>query len=325
MYETGSGHIFQNYINNIKAPPAVAWPKDRNFSVLLKREGEGNPWHSLLEILSLTLSFDVLRMSRDPVKNEPLFTAADMANTQIVVLDDRLDGPYWDLWRLFAHKPILRLADLTEDAQVDNLIIPLAGGGNPLWQGDWQVQNCGISGLLQTFVARVLAFYSVESRSSKDKIIVTFIDRHAGRRLVDQERLLDLANTRFPHVEVQITDFTSLSFKDQIQVVHDSDVLVGVHGAGLTHALWLKPAVSVVEILPYGLNHKGFRNLAQLLGHSYFSIHATENKVGGRRRRRKRDKWHTEDVVVEEERWLNLIGVAVANVYNKRERNFDVA
>jgi protein O-GlcNAc transferase len=325
MYDTGSGHIFKNYISNIESPDSVAKPEGRNFSVLLKREGEGNPWHCLLEILSLTLSFDVLRMSRDPGKKEPLFTEADMANTQIIVLDDRTEGPYWDLWRLFAPKPILRLADLTEDTQIDNVIIPLAGGSNPLWQGDWQVQNCGISELLQTFIARVLAFYSVESRPSKENIVVTFIDRQHGRRLVDQDRLLDLANTSLPHVEVRTADFATLPFKDQMQVVRDSDVLVGVHGAGLTHALWLKPALSVVEILPHGLNHKGFRNLAQLLGHSYYSMHASENKPARMGRLRRRDKWHTEDVVVEEERWLHLIGGAVANVYNKRERNFDVA
>jgi protein O-GlcNAc transferase len=324
MYHTGSGHIFENYISNIEEPTAVAWPKERKFSVLLSREGEGNPWHCLLEILSLTLSFDVLRMSRDPATNEPLFTEADMANTQIIVLDGRENGPYWDLWQLFAQKPILRLADLTEDTPIDNLIVPLAGGGNPIWQGDWHVQNCGTSELLRTFVARTLAFYNIESRSSPDKIVVTFIDRHEGRRLIDQDRLLELANTSFPHVEVQLRDFAALSFKDQIQAARDSDVFVGVHGAGLTHALWLKPSTSVVEILPHGLEHKGFRNLAQLLGHSYFSAHASENG-GGRRRLRKRDRWHTEDVVIEEERWLHLIGAAVANVYNKRERNFDTA
>ena len=273
----------------------------------------------------MTLSFDVLRMARSPVDNEPIFTASDIANTQIVVLDNRLDGPYWDLWRLFANKPILRLSNLTETTPIDNIIIPLAGGSNPIWQGDWEVQSCRVSELLRTFVARVLSFYRVEARPSDEAITVTFIDRHEGRRLVNQTQLLAQA-AAIPHVRIRPVDFAALSFKAQIQAVRDADVLIGVHGAGLTHALWLKPGMAVAEVLPHGLAHKGFRNLAQLLGLGYFSLHAAEEEVPGKDGKRlKRDKWHTHDVLVEEDRWLRLVRAAVADVYNRRDRNFDVA
>jgi protein O-GlcNAc transferase len=273
----------------------------------------------------MTLSFDVLRMSRSPVDGEPIFTASDMANTQIVVLDNRLDGPYWNLWRLFANKPILRLSNLTETTPIDNIIIPLAGGSNPILQGDWEVQSCRVSELLRTFVARVLSFYHVEARPSHEAIAVTFIDRHEGRRLVNQTRLLAQA-AAIPHVRIRWVDFAALSFKAQIQAVRDADVLIGVHGAGLTHALWPKPGMAVAEVLPHGLAHKGFRNLAQLLGLGYFSLHAAEEEVPWKDGKRlKRDKWHTHDVLVEEDRWLRLVRAAVADVYNKRDRNFDVA
>jgi hypothetical protein len=325
MYDTGTGFLFKKYITNLGTLNFVPQSKTRNFSVLLKREGEGNPWHCMLEILSLTLSFDVLRMARNSMDNDPIFTEADIANTQIVVLDNRLDGPYWDLWRLFANKPILRLSNLTEATPIDNIIVPLAGGSNPIWQGDWEVQSCGTSSLLRTFVTRVLSFYRVETPSPNSAITVTFIDRHEGRRLVNQTRLLALAST-IPHVRIHSVDFTPLSFPDQIRAVRDADVLVGVHGAGLTHAMWLHPGAAVAEILPHGLAHKGFRNLAQLLGLGYFSLHAAEEEVPGKGGRRvKRDKWHTHDVFVEEDRWLRLIRAAVADVYNKGDRNFDVA
>lgn len=76
----------------------------------------------------------------------------------------------------------------------------------------------------------------------------------------------------------------------------------------------------MVEILPPGLNHKGFRNFAGILGHSYYSTHASGFAVDID----KRDEWHNKDVLVEEDRFLELMDVAVKDLYNRGMRNFDV-
>ncbi|EEY20147.1 DUF563 domain-containing protein [Verticillium alfalfae VaMs.102] len=76
-------------------PSALAYPKrppPKNF-LLLKREGETNPWHCLMEIYSSYMAMDVLRMSRDQ-DNKPFFRAPeDVNDTQVVILDAREDGP----------------------------------------------------------------------------------------------------------------------------------------------------------------------------------------------------------------------------------------
>lgn len=48
--------------------------------------------------------FDVLRMAQDPLNsNGPLFGhPVDTHDTQAVILDDRVNGPCWDVWQLFA-------------------------------------------------------------------------------------------------------------------------------------------------------------------------------------------------------------------------------
>lgn len=142
-YETGPHTVFDNFVDlRPKATKAVGLvpPADQSsFTILLKREGPGNLWHCLMEIMSLSWTLDVLQMSPDPSRQESgraFLTADDATNTQVVILDDAPDGPSIDLWHLFAQKPTLRLAELPAGADVGHVIIPLAGGSNPIWQGD---------------------------------------------------------------------------------------------------------------------------------------------------------------------------------------------
>ncbi|KAH7009064.1 uncharacterized protein B0I36DRAFT_370496, partial [Microdochium trichocladiopsis] len=81
-----------------KAALAASDWTPRTFTYLLKREGSGNIFHCLHEILSMTQTFDALRTTRDPVTGNPFFvTMQDVANTQIVIIDGHSDGPYFDL------------------------------------------------------------------------------------------------------------------------------------------------------------------------------------------------------------------------------------
>ena len=64
----------------------------------------------------------------------------------------------------------------------------------------------------------------------------------------------------------------------QVAMVADADVLVGIHGAGLAHQLYMKPNGAVFEIGPYQndgrivLGGGPFSRLATLLAHNY-AIH----------------------------------------------------
>ena len=53
-----------------------------------------------------------------------------------------------------------------------------------------------------------------------------------------------------------------------MKLVSEADILVGVHGASLTHALLLKPASTVIEIKPLFTGGLGY--VAQLSGAGYF-------------------------------------------------------
>ncbi|OQE18771.1 hypothetical protein PENSTE_c017G02853 [Penicillium steckii] len=318
-YDTGPSRVLDSWVQ-MEHEAEFSPQKSQNYTILVKREGATNVWHCLMEIYSMVLSLDILQMTSQPdMPLKPFLSERDAVNTQLIILDDHEDGPYYELWSIFAKKKVIRVKDVPPNTTFENIIVPLAGGSNPLWQGDWKINSCESSALLDTFANRVLAFYSLQNTKPRqnEKITLTFINRVDGRRLVDQEKYLKKLQNEFPLVKVQSIDFAAISFKEQLKIIQETDVLAGVHGAGLTHGIFLPPGSAMVEILPNTLNHKGFRNVASLRGHSYFSTHALKDS--------KKRNWQSEDISIEIERFMSVMEVAIKTMYNKGLRNYDVS
>ncbi|KAH8839405.1 hypothetical protein MCOR27_007520 [Pyricularia oryzae] len=309
-YETGPREIVDRYVDFQNKPSenlgdnanSAKGQRPLPINILIKREGSAHPWHTLMEIWSLANTIDVLRLSADPEAGGAFFTVPnDAKRTQTIILDNNEDGPFYDLWALFTgRKPVrlsaaleaLKKGDLTVDttlalspSQLYEVVIPLAGAANPLWQNDWDDRDCKDAPLLKVFVRRVLHHLGLErfepptmplSPSPNKKIKLTFIDRRGSRKLLGQEKLLEATRRAHPDVEIRSIDFASLSFVEQIRLVRsETDILVGAHGAGLTHIMFLQGeweggGKAVVEIQPEKMSYKGFRNLAYMLGHEYF-------------------------------------------------------
>jgi protein O-GlcNAc transferase len=363
-YETGAGIIFDQFTEldtaptNIEAARAVVsagLPSPR-FQLLLKREGETNPWHCLMEIYSAWMSVDVLRMARDPLNNNrPFFQhPEDTHDTQVVILDDRDDGPYFNLWQLFAERTPVRLSKLMSEhvagspsvSAETTIIIPMAGASNPMWQNDWEVRDCSEAQTLRVFAQRVLGFYRIEDQPrDPDQIMVTFVDRQETRKLLDKDELFEALQATTPHIKVQTVDFAAISFPEQLRVIRDTDVLVGVHGAGLTHTMFMRENLgAIVELQPEtmrdpqtGQTHNGFRNLANMLRLNYFRIHVPQvpappdekarsdrRSLYGKRTVEKRASWHVDNVKVDKDRFLEVVSMAIKAMYTKGIRNLDV-
>jgi len=108
--------------------------------------------------------------------------------------------------------------------------------------------------------------------------IVTYVNRQlTGRRLTAQSaedlvqslQALDDADV----VEFYNAQMESLSRAEQFCLAAKSDLLVGVHGNGLSHMLWMKPGSAVLEIMNAGGFAPDYALLAQIANHRYFAIH----------------------------------------------------
>lgn len=73
------------------------------------------------------------------------------------------------------------------------------------------------------------------------------------------------------HVERIAFDFRDkVPFAEQMRNTATADILVGMHGAGLTHTLWMPPWAALVELLNCG-EVRCYRDLAAMSGHFYLT------------------------------------------------------
>ena len=96
----------------------------------------------------------------------------------------------------------------------------------------------------------------------------------SGRERRHIPNLVDLNADDSIFESLEFVDFARINPADQISLAQGAQTLVGQHGAGLVHMLWLKKGSHVIEIappLPVEVIEI-FERLAQVLGHSYTRI-----------------------------------------------------
>lgn len=244
--------------------------------MLVRREvsDQQNIWHQLMQISQARHTIDALRMAVNAETGEPWLSAEDASRVQVVFDDDRHHA-LEDLWNIVGRSPI-RTSDLVPGTCYGNVIVPMAGSSSPFWSaliGNMK-QACYRQTLLDTLVNRVFDHYGVEVRSSGDirqDLTITIVNRAENRKFINLDRWVVTLRDRHPNFNIDVVDFAEISFTAQLQLIQNTDVLVGHHGAAMTHTLFMPPESAVVEVLPPYFLQRGFRSLGRMRGLQYFT------------------------------------------------------
>jgi protein O-GlcNAc transferase len=114
----------------------------------------------------------------------------------------------------------------------------------------------------------------------KDKLRVTLLARGTQfRNILNQDQLVkDIKKKLSNEIELKIVAYDlSTPFVDQVKQTHNSDIFMSMHGAGLTHLLFLPDWAAVFEV--YNCEDKDcYADLARLRGVQYYTWEK-ENKV----------------------------------------------
>jgi EGF domain-specific O-GlcNAc transferase len=133
-----------------------------------------------------------------------------------------------------------------------------------------QINGCEKSGLFHAFSEHVLHRLDIEQLPRQSpKLRITFLARRSMyRRILNEDELFAelLKDERY---EAQIVDFDhGITFSDQLRVVRNTDILIGMHGAGLTHLLFLPKWAALFEL--YNCEDPNcYRDLARMRGVHY--------------------------------------------------------
>ncbi|CAH1794041.1 unnamed protein product, partial [Owenia fusiformis] len=107
-----------------------------------------------------------------------------------------------------------------------------------------------------------------------DDITIAVLWRHEFNRSIKDlgplERKISNEEELIRKIRVRFQDFTVVDFdpgdytpQDQAALFTQVDILIGMHGAGLTNILYMAPFSGLIELFPFGQNENYFRALTR--------------------------------------------------------------
>ncbi|XP_071867381.1 EGF-domain O-GlcNAc transferase isoform X2 [Bombus fervidus] len=181
---------------------------------------------------------------------------------------------FQDAFQAFTRNPLWDLHTFRgETVCFKNLVFPLL----PrmifgLYYNTPLIYGCEKSGLFKAFGDHVLHRLRIPHHERKDqRIRVTLLSRDTQYRRILNEDELTKALKENPEYKVRKVVYNKkISFKKQLEITRNSDIFIGIHGAGLTHLMFLPDWAAVFEI--YNCEDPGcYKDLARLRGVKYFT------------------------------------------------------
>ncbi|KAL0215334.1 hypothetical protein P9112_007518 [Eukaryota sp. TZLM1-RC] len=147
--------------------------------------------------------------------------------------------------------------------------------------------------LIERFKARLFGFHNITTTQSKTKKAVLIDRAPYNRQLVSIKSkgwVLQLQQFfKQNNWDLNIIRFSDLDIVEQIRAVSNANLLVGVHGAGMAHLLWMPESSGVFVLYPSGCINYVYNFLAETLGHFHLShdvsladtLFSTSSKISG--------------------------------------------
>ncbi|XP_052852382.1 EGF domain-specific O-linked N-acetylglucosamine transferase [Drosophila gunungcola] len=197
--------------------------------------------------------------------------AAFNTDVQILIWETYpYDSPFRDTFKAFSQRSVWTLSDV-EGKRVcfKNVVLPLL----PrmifgLFYNTPIIQGCSNSGLFRAFSEFILHRLQIPYKPPQRIIRITYLSRRTKyRQVLNEEELLAPLEANEEY-SVQRVSYERLPFTDQLAITRNTDILIGMHGAGLTHLLFLPNWACIFEL--YNCEDPNcYKDLARLRGVRY--------------------------------------------------------
>ncbi|XP_076048525.1 EGF-domain O-GlcNAc transferase isoform X2 [Oratosquilla oratoria] len=255
---------FQELTESVKKGPMCdVWVEHPTY--IMKIDATVNMYHHFCDFFNLYASQHVNSTGE----------AAFSVDNQIVIWESY---PYYSnfgvMWKVFSKRQPWTLSDLAgKRVCFKNVIFPLL----PrmifgLYYNTPLIWGCEKSGLFHAFSKHVVHRLNIPTRIIGDgKIHITILSRKTKHRRILNEGKLIKALKRNKEFLIRKVEFGhDMDFKEQLKQDQWTDILIGVHGAGLTHLLFLPDWAVIFEIYNCG-DPNCYKDLARLRGINYIT------------------------------------------------------
>ncbi|XP_054743720.1 EGF domain-specific O-linked N-acetylglucosamine transferase [Anastrepha obliqua] len=185
------------------------------------------------------------------------------------------DSPFAETFKAFSDKRVWTLNDVKgKRVCFRNVVLPLL----PrmifgLFYNTPLINGCQGSGLFRAFSEFILHRLQIPYRPPlpQAKLRITLLSRRTKyRQILNEDELLEeIAANNSYHVQ-RISFERGLSFSQQLAITRNTDILIGMHGAGLTHLLFLPNWGTIFEL--YNCEDPNcYKDLARLRGIDYIT------------------------------------------------------
>jgi glycoprotein 2-beta-D-xylosyltransferase len=244
--------------------PAAPAPREPRPHVLVIRHEYANVFHTLTDWYNVFL---VQRFLAIPAP-------------RIVLADGHPASPLDEVWSTLFDDVVRIGAIATGSLHLDTLVLAPLGYDSPLLA--WRAPQLPLAEPFRRFVlaAHRLSTDDAPRRPGPPRITLVRREDYAAhprnptgslrRKLANEGDVLEALRAA-GDVEVRAVALERLPFREQLALMVDTDVLVGMHGAGLSHALFLPARAGLVELFPadYSPRSRHFRRIAEWRGLFY--------------------------------------------------------
>lgn len=229
---------------------------------IMKIDATVNMYHHFCDFLNLYASLHL--------NNQPKTFSTDV---NILIWETfTYRSVFQDAWEAFTEHPLWDLKTFRgETVCFKEVIFPLL----PrmifgLYYNTPLIYGCRKSGLFHAFSKFFLHRLKIPIHPRYNrKIRITLLSRDTKyRKILNEEELLDSIKDNEDYQIRRVIYNRDISFKEQLEITANSDVLIGIHGAGLTHLLFLPDWAAVFEL--YNCEDANcYADLARLRGLHY--------------------------------------------------------
>lgn len=232
---------------------------------LMKLDATVNMYHHFCDFLNLYASLHLNATQED----------AFSTDTHVLIWETyNYRSAFRETWEAFTSNDLWDLKTFRGDVVCfKNVVLPLL----PrmifgLYYNTPVIYGCENSGLFDAFCKHILHRLKIpEYKRTNKKIRITFLSRTTKyRRIINEIELIEALKEN-DNLDVQRVVYDKdMSFKKQLEITRNSDVFIGIHGAGLTHLLFLPEWAVLFEVYNCEDNNCYF-DLARLKGIKYIT------------------------------------------------------